>query len=252
MDASMTAAALSAAVAQPHPPLVIDVRRTKAFVDSDDMVAGALRRNPETVTSWTNDLPTAGAIVVYCVHGHEVSQNVAAALSASGLTARYLEHGLEGWREAGGALQSKPAGAATRWVTRMRPKIDRIACPWLIRRFIDPDAEVLYVPSVEVREIAAASHGTAFDIPGAHFGHHGALCSFDAFVAHYRLSDDPGLMRLAGIVRAADTDRTTEAPQASGLLAISIGLGHLYTDDSALLAQGMILYDALYRWCREQ
>ena len=252
MDASMTAAALSAALAQLNPPLVIDVRRAKAFMDSEAMVAGALRRNPETVTSWANDLPPAGGIVVYCVHGHEVSQNVAAALSARGLTARYLEHGLEGWRESGGALQSKPAGAATRWVTRMRPKIDRIACPWLIRRFIDPDAEVLYVPSVEVREIAAASHGTAFDIPGAHFGHHGELCSFDAFVAHYRLRDDPGLMRLADIVRAADTDRTTEAPQASGLLAISIGLGHLYTDDSALLAQGMILYDALYRWCREQ
>ena len=252
MDTSITAAALNAALAQSHPPLVIDVRRSRAFIDANDMFAGALRRNPETATSWANDLPATGDIVVYCVHGHEVSQNAAAQLRERGLKARYLEHGIEGWREAGGPLQSKPAGAATRWVTRARPRIDRIACPWLIRRFIDPDAEVLYVPSAEVRDAAAANHGTAFDVPGAHFGHKGALCSFDAFVSHYRLSGDPGIVRLAEIVRAADTDRTADAPQASGLLAISIGLGYLHADDSELLAHGMIMYDALYRWCREQ
>jgi rhodanese-related sulfurtransferase len=252
MDTAITPGALSAALAQPHPPLVIDVRRTKAFVDAADMFAGGLRRSPEAVASWADHLPPASNVVVYCVHGHEVSQNAAKALRERGLKAQYLDHGIEGWREAGGALQIKPAGASTRWVTRARPRIDRIACPWLIRRFVDADAEIMYVPSAEVRATAEANHGTAFDIPGADFGHDGARCSFDAFLERYRLRGDPALVRLAEIVRAADTDRTTDSPQASGLLAISIGLGHLYGSDRELLAQGMIVYDALYRWCREQ
>ena len=249
MDASITAGALKAALSQPHPPLVIDVRRAKAFTDADDMLAGALRRDPEKATDWAGDLPSAD-VIVYCVHGHEVSQNAAAALRARGLSARYLEHGLQGWREAGGALQEKPAGAATRWVTRARPRIDRIACPWLVRRFVDAAAEVLYVPSAQVSAVARANRGIAFDIPDVAFGHRGTLCSFDAFVAHYRLASDPALLRLADIVRAADTDRLTASPQAPGLLAISIGLAELYADDHALLAQGMFVYDALYRWCR--
>jgi rhodanese-related sulfurtransferase len=252
MDASITADALSAALAQPHPPLVIDVRRSKAFVEAADMLSGALRRNPAAAASWADDFPPARDIVVYCVHGHEVSQSAAAALRERGLSARYLEHGIEGWREAGGDLQNKPPGAPTRWVTRARPRIDRIACPWLIRRFVDADADIVYVPSAEVPAAAAANHGTAFDIPGVQFGHHGALCGFDAFIAHYRLGIDPALNRLADIVRAADTDRLSASPQAPGLLAISIGLGHLYADDRDLLAQGMIMYDALYRWCRAQ
>ena len=251
MDRSITADALSAALAQSNPPLVIDVRRTKAFVDATDMLAGAVRRNPETAASWASGLP-AGSIVVYCVHGHEVSQSAARALREQGLKAQYLEHGIEGWREAGGALQDKPGGAPTRWVTRARPRIDRIACPWLIRRFIDTDAEVLYVPTAEVAAAAKANNATAFDIPGVLFGHHGASCSFDAFVRHYRLSGNPALTRLADIVRAADTDRAADSREAPGLLAISIGLGRLYADDRELLAQGMIMYDALYRWCREQ
>ena len=252
MDVAITAAALRATLTQPNPPLLIDVRRAKAFTEAADMVSGALRRDPETAASWADDLPPAHAVVVYCVHGHEVSQNAATALRARGLSARYLEHGLEAWREAGGALQDKPSGAPTRWVTRARPRIDRIACPWLIRRFVDAAAEVLYAPSVEVAAVAAANRGIAFDIPGVPFGHHGELCSFDAFVAHYRLSSDPALRRLADIVRAADTDRLSASPQAPGLAAISIGLAHLYADDHAMLAQGMVVYDALYRWCRTQ
>lgn len=252
MDASISPKALATALSQPRAPLVIDVRRAKAFSDAADMLAGALRRDPESVQAWAAELPPADGIVVYCVHGHEVSQNAAAALRARGLPAQYLDHGIEGWREDGGALQAKPQGAPTRWVTRARPRIDRIACPWLVRRFIDADAEILYVPSAEVRATAEASRGIAFDIPGVAFGHDGALCSFDAFIARCRLRADPALVRLADIVRAADTDRLADSPQAPGLLAVSIGLGKLFADDQELLAHGMVMYDALYRWCRER
>ncbi len=136
-----------------------------------------------------------------------------------------------------------------KWVTRERPKIDRIACPWLIRRFIDPEGEILFVPSAQVQQVARATPATPFDVPGVELTHVGELCSFDAFLRKYAIVQ-PGLDTLALIVRAADTDRLDLAPQASGLLAISLGLGEKYADDHALLAQGMILYDALYAWCR--
>jgi hypothetical protein len=184
------------------------------------------------------------------VHGHEVSQGAAARLRALGVTARYLEHGLEGWREGGGALAPKPVGAPTRWVTRVRPKIDRIACPWLVRRFIDRDAEILYVPVAQVSRVAEECCATAFDVEGAEFGHHDARCSFDAFLARFRLRD-PALDRLADIVRAADTGRLELAPEASGLLAVSQGLSRLCADDHEMLAHGMTVYDALLCWAHE-
>lgn len=137
-----------------------------------------------------------------------------------------------------------------KWVTRARPVIDRIACPWLIRRFIQPDAEILYVPTERVLAVAAETGATPFDIEGAEpFAHHGEFCSFDAIMAHYRL-DEPALVRLALIVRGADTGRPDLTPQSAGLLAISQGLRASIPDDQALLAQGMVLYDALYAWCR--
>jgi hypothetical protein len=170
-----------------------------------------------------------------------VSQNAAKALGA-----RYLEGGIEHWREEGGETIAKPAGAPTRWVTRERPKIDRIACPWLIRRFIDADAKFLYVPAAQVKETAQA---IPFDVPGAEFGHHGERCSFDAFIEQFNLRE-PALDRLARIVRAADTHRLDLAPEAAGLLAISTGLGKTIADDHALLEHGMAVYDALYAACR--
>lgn len=135
----------------------------------------------------------------------------------------------------------------TTWVTRERPKIDRIACPWLIRRFIDPDAVFLFVPTPQVFEVAKREHAIAYDIPGADFSHVGEECSFDAFLHAFRLRD-PGLEVLAPIIRGADTDRHDLAPEAAGLHAISLGLSRLYADDHELLAKGMIVYDALYRW----
>ena len=137
-----------------------------------------------------------------------------------------------------------------KWITRERPKIDRIACPWLIQRFIDPQAEFLYVPADQVLGLAAATGATPYDIPGVAMSHVGDRCSFDAFLAKYRL-DDPALARLATIVRGADTDRLDLAPQSAGLYAISLGLSRLMADDHAMLRHGLVMYDALYAWCRE-
>lgn len=139
----------------------------------------------------------------------------------------------------------------TTWVTRERPKIDRIACPWLIRRFVEPEAEFLYVPTERVFEVAEQTGAVPYDIPGAGpFSHDGELCSFDAFIKHYEIKD-PALDRLAVIVRGADTARHDLAPEASGLHAISAGLSANIPDDHAMLEQGMVIYDALYSWCRD-
>ncbi|MEX0839813.1 MAG: chromate resistance protein ChrB domain-containing protein [Parvibaculum sp.] len=135
----------------------------------------------------------------------------------------------------------------TLWVTREHQKIDRIACPWLIRRFVDPTAEILFAPTGHVMEVAARKQAVAFDIPGAPLTHVGDRCSFDAFLDAFGL-DDPGLQTLAPIVRGADTDRHELAPESAGLHAVSMGLSLLYADDHALLTQGLIVYDALYAW----
>src|SRR6266850_5605267 len=136
-----------------------------------------------------------------------------------------------------------------KWVTRARPKIDRLACPWLIRRFIDADGEILYVPNAEVRRVAVEQGAVPFDVPGVELTHEGPLCSFDAFLKKYRLLD-PALHKLAVIVRAADTDTLERSPQAPGLLAITLGLGANIQDDQELLQAALIIYDALYTWCR--
>ncbi|GAB4509731.1 MAG: chromate resistance protein [Sulfuricaulis sp.] len=137
-----------------------------------------------------------------------------------------------------------------KWVTRERPKIDRIACPWLIARFIDKAPEFLYVPADDVLEVARETGATPYDIPGVEMSHDGELCSFDAFLKKYKLTD-PALHRLAVIVRGADTARLDLAPQASGLMALSLGLSRVYPDDHEMLRHGMVMYDALYAWCRD-
>ena len=136
-----------------------------------------------------------------------------------------------------------------KWVTRERPKIDRIACPWLIHRFIDPHAEFLYVPAADVMQVARDSGATPYDIPGVEVGHVGELCSFDAFLAKYKIAD-PALRQLAQIVRGADTSRLDLTPQSAGLYAISLGLSIAYPDDHEVLRHGMVMYDALYAWCK--
>lgn len=138
-----------------------------------------------------------------------------------------------------------------KWITRERPKIDRIACPWLIARFIDREPEFLYVPSGEVLRLAGETGAVPYDIPGVEMSHVGEHCSFDAFVAKYGLGDDAALARLAAIVRGADTDRLELTPQSAGLYAVSLGLSRVFTDDHEMLRHGMVLYDALYAWCRD-
>jgi hypothetical protein len=138
-----------------------------------------------------------------------------------------------------------------KWVTRERPKIDRIACPWLIRRFIDKEAQFLYVSSTEVMRTAKRTGAIPYDVPGVELTHEGPLCSFDAFLKKYELSQNQALCRLADIIRAADTDTLSRSAQAPGLLAITLGLSELYQDDHEMLKAGMVLYDSLYLWCQK-
>ena len=142
-----------------------------------------------------------------------------------------------------------PKGGSSRWITRERPKIDRIACPWLVLRFIDPKAEFLYVPPERVIAEGREHGAEPYDIPGVHFSHNGERCSFDAFIEEFALRDE-ALERVALIVRGADTGAPTLAPEAAGLLAISLGLSQMHDDDHAMLQVGLIVYDALYAWAR--
>ena len=138
-----------------------------------------------------------------------------------------------------------------KWITRERPKIDRIACPWLIARFIDPTPEFLYVPGEQVLAVAAATGAVPYDVPGVEMTHDGELCSFDAFLKKHQLAD-PALQHLARIVRGADTARLDLATESAGLYAISLGLSHNCPDDHEMLRHGMVVYDALYAWCQTQ
>ena len=233
--------------------LVIDVRKNEAFLASNCTLPGALRRDPAQVAHWAPTLPPADTALVYCVHGHEVSQNTVTVLRQHGIETRFLIGGIKGWREQGLPLFGKAVGSPTRWVTRERPKIDRIACPWLVRRFVDEHAHFLYVPPGQVRAEAAIQNAMPFDVNASvadtDFTHVGDLCSFDAFIRLYRLGGDAALAQLANIVRGADTDQLALSPQAAGLLAVSVGMSRTHVDDLAMLAAMMPLYDALYAWC---
>ena len=136
-----------------------------------------------------------------------------------------------------------------KWITRERPKIDRIACPWLVARFIDDEPEFMYVPSGDVQNVAEKTNAIPYDIPGVELTHEGELCSFDAFLKKYHL-DDPALQQLALIVRGADTSRLDLTPQSAGLYALSLGLSQDFADDHEMLKHGMVMYDALYAWCK--
>jgi rhodanese-related sulfurtransferase len=247
MTPATTVPRLQQQLAEFPPPTVLDVRRQPAVDRDASVIAGAIRRPPEAIGQWAHALEPWRPVVVYCVHGHEVSQDAAAALRELGYGASHLDGGLEGWREQGGKLT--PLATPTRWVTRERPKIDRIACPWLVRRFLDPAAEFFYVPNADVRAFAASNAATAYDIPDVEYSHVGPQCSFDAFIRIHGIAD-PALAHLATIVRGADTGALDIAPQAPGLLAISLGLSKMIADDHAMLRWGMLVYDTLYVWCR--
>ena len=167
-----------------------------------------------------------------------------------------LAGGHEAWTEAGlplvpeGKLPPRDSQGRTVWVTRSRPKIDRIACPWLIRRFVDPSAVFLFVAPAEVQSVAERFSGAPFDIEGVFWSHRGERCTFDTMLEELGLRTPP-LAKLAAIVTAADTDQLDLAPEAAGLLAASLGLSRMYSDDLEQLQAGMTLYDAFYRWARD-
>jgi rhodanese-related sulfurtransferase len=247
--------ALLARLGTRHWPCVLDVRRPPAFDADSTMVAGALRCASDDLVEFAGCTSPRTEIVCHCVHGHELSQGAAERLRELGHAARFLEGGIEAWRGAGAPLVRKnpalgvPSADPSRWVTRERPKIDRIACPWLIRRFIDPRAEFFYVPTHDVFAVAEAKGAVAFDIPGGAVEHNGELCSFDTLLQAFGLTE-PALLELAVIVRGADTGKPELTPQSPGLLAVSLGLSQSYPNDLEMLSEGMVLYDALYAWCR--
>lgn len=247
---SISPLALYAALGTAQAPSLIDVRPSPIFDHGDVMIVSALRRAPEATESWVQTLPRERRIVVYCDDGGEISAALATTLRKAGCEALALAGGLKAWAAAGLPFRRREPPSAL-WVTRERPKVDRIACPWLIRRFIDPEAKFLYVPSAEVRDTAARTGAIPYDVAGAEFGHRGEQCSFDAFLHLYGIRDTI-LDRLAAIVRGADTGRPEMTPQSPGLLAVSHGLSANFDDDHAMLEQGMFVYDALFAWCRQQ
>jgi len=233
-------------------PQILDVRNDEVYAAAATTLPGALRRDPDptSVAAWADTLEPHREVVAACAFGHHIGQTVAAALAARGFKARYLEGGIAGWAALGLPLTPKP-GRPTVWVTRERPKVDRVACPWLLRRFVDPDARILYVAPGDVALVAAETGGTAFDIPGVTYTHEGEACSFDAFVRRHR-PDDPALTLLATIVRGADTERADLHSASGGVLAAALGMSVLFgADDRATLRHAMMLYDALYLWCRD-
>jgi rhodanese-related sulfurtransferase len=242
----------------PACPAIVDVRPDQAFDRDPRLVPGAVRRPHLDVPGWAPRL-TGRSAVIACGTGGELSQGVAALLRQEGVAAEALEGGVSAWAAAGlpmvpaSALPPRDGRGRTLWVTRARPKVDRIGCPWLIRRFVDADALFLFVPPADVPGVAERFGAAPFDIEGegVRWSHRGELCTFDAMVAGFGLGEVEALQRLAVIVRGADTARPDLAPQAAGLLAVSLGLSRLYADDVAQLDAGMLVYDALYRWCRD-
>jgi rhodanese-related sulfurtransferase len=236
-------------------PTLIDVRIDEDFAADPRLIPGANRRSHQDVQDWGPRL-TGQSVVVICQKGQKLSEGTAAWLRCGKIAAEVLEGGHLAWKEA--ELPTVPADkipkrdgrGRTIWVTRSRPKIDRIACPWLIRRFVDPAAVFLFVTPSEVEAVAARFEGTPFDIENVFWSHRGELCTFDVMVKEFGLST-PALERLATMVRAADTARLDLSPEASGLLAASLGLSRMFDDDLEQLNAGFLLYDAFYRWCRD-
>lgn len=247
---------LARLVGTPHCPDLVDVRTDEDYKLSPHLLPGSVRRPYGDVAEWATEFAGRHAIVI-CQKGQKLSQGVAALLRVAGASADTLEGGFAAWETAKlplvpvSKLPPRNAKGATLWVTRERPKIDRIACPWLIRRFIDPEARFLYAPPDRVVAVAKEGGAVAYDIPGAEpFSHDGELCSFDGFLKVYGLSD-PALDKLALIVRGADTGRPDLTPQSGGLLALSLGMSANFPeDDHGMLEVGMHVYDALYAWCR--
>jgi rhodanese-related sulfurtransferase len=239
----------------PRGPALIDVRDDADFAADPRLVPSAARRDHAAIAQWGPILAGLSVIVI-CQDGGALGQGVAAWLRHAGVRAETLEGGQVAWSAAGlplvpqAKLPPRDAQGRTVWVTRARPKVDRIACPWLIRRFVDPHAVFLYVAPAEVEAVAEQFKAAAFDVEGVFWSHRGDNCVFDAMIDELGLKTEP-LLGLAKIVRGADTGRLDLAPEAAGLLAASLGLSRLYADDLEQLEAGLALYDAFYRWRRD-
>jgi rhodanese-related sulfurtransferase len=238
-------------------PQIVDVRRRDIYDAAPGLLPTAMWRDFATVAQWAADLDPFRPVVVACKGGHELSQAVVAFLRADGFDARILEGGYAAWAAAGLPLVDKAAldrfapQRPSLWVTRRRPKIDRVACPWLIRRFLDAAARILYVDPDDVPAVAKETGAIPFDIAGIEISHEGERCSFDTMLRLFGLEREPNLARLALIVRGADTARPDLAAEAAGLHAVSLGLSaRAGDDDHAMLKHGFIVYDALFAWLR--
>jgi rhodanese-related sulfurtransferase len=249
-------ALLARSLGLPDAPLVLDLRIPEDHGLDPRLLPGAVLRDWHGVEGWGAAF-SGRQVVTYCQRGLKLSHGVAAWLRHAGARAAVLEGGFEAWRDAGlplvpdAALPQRDAAGRTVWVTRERPRVGRIACPWLIRRFVDRDAVFLFVDAAEVVAVAERFGAAAFDVEHGFWGPRGEFCTFDVMVAELGLAEDPALVHLSRIVRGATLGRPGLAPEAAGLLAASLGLAAMHDDDLAKLEAGMVLYDALYRWCRD-
>jgi rhodanese-related sulfurtransferase len=255
----MSCEQLARLIGTPKAPVILDVRREAVRVGDPRLLPGARSLteadlSPEGLARIAAGL--TGPVVVVCAEGHRLSQGTAAWLRHEGVEAEYLMGGQAAWAAVGlplidpGKITARDTLGRSIWVTRSRPKIDRIACPWLIRRFIDPRAVFLYVSLAEVQGVAERFGAMPYDIEGVFWSHRDELCTFDVLLAEFGLST-PALDRLALIVRGADTARLDLAPECAGLLAASLGLSRMYSDDLEQLEAGIALYDAFHRWARD-
>ncbi|MCX7565527.1 sulfurtransferase/chromate resistance protein [Sulfitobacter sp. F26169L] len=251
----ITVSQLLRLIGLPDAPAIVDISIDGDFNDDPFLIPTAFR-HPHTDIADLKTRLAGRSCVVVCQRGIKLSQGLAAWLRADGIAAEYLQGGNFGWREHAqaprfpAAAVPQPVEGATLWVTRHRPKIDRIACPWLIRRFVDPDARFLFVSPSEVAGVADRYSATPFDVEDVFWSHRGDGCTFDTMLEEFGLQT-PALTRLATVIRAADTNSHELAPQAAGLLALSVGLSRQYRDDQRQLDAGMAIYDALYRWARD-
>jgi rhodanese-related sulfurtransferase len=244
-------------IATPNAPLVVDVRTRNVFDQAIQLLPSAIWRDTRKIAQWSAALDREQPIVVACKAGHEFSQTAVAELRADGFAASMLEGGYEGWADAGLPFIAKTEldriapRRPSLWVTRRRPKLDRVACPWLIRRFLDGQGRILFVDPAEVTNVARETGAIPFDIKDIELSHEGERCTFDTMLRLFGLESEPPLARLALIVRGADTARPDLAPEAAGLHAVAIGLSALAGDDDhGLLQRGFLIYDALFAWLR--
>ncbi|MBV1926019.1 MAG: sulfurtransferase/chromate resistance protein [Rhodobacteraceae bacterium] len=234
----------------PDQPVLIDVCQDDDFAE-DPRVIPTARRWPFGRIEELLPQLQGKSVVIICRKGKKLSQGAVALLRSHGIKAEALAGGMVAWRQANAPMTPVTAlPDSNLWVTRFRPKIDRIACPWLIRRFVDPSARFLFVAPCEVIDVAERFNATPFDVENVFWTHHDDTCTFDKMVEEFQLHSE-AIDRLADVIRAADTNNHDLAPQAAGLLAISVGLSRQYKDDTEQLEAGMAIYDAMYRWARD-